>query len=137
MLGARSVVVADANVLLSAVSGRAAARVLASELDIHTTEHTWAEVVEYVPVFQQRYKITVQEMDAALEEAPVHIHGRMDYADMLPEAFSLVGKRDPEDVDVAALALKLGAPIWSHDDIFKDFPLRRYTTAQLLKILEG
>lgn len=137
MLGARSVVVADANVLLSALAGRAADRVLTSDLDTHTTEHTWAEVVEYVPVFQQRYQITVEEMDAALEEAPVHIHGRMEYAEKLPEAIALVGSRDPEDVDVAALALKLKAPIWSHDDIFKDFPLRRSTTAQFLKILEG
>ncbi len=57
MLGAKSVVVADANVLLSAVAGRAAHRVLASGLEIHTTEHTWAEVVEYAPKFQERYKL--------------------------------------------------------------------------------
>ncbi len=137
MLGAKSVVVADANVLLSAVAGRAAARVLASGLEIHTTEHTWAEVLEYVPKFQERYKRTIEEMQEAVEKAPVNIHARADYQDKLAEATALVGKLDPEDVDVCALALKLHAPLWSHDDVFKDFPLERYTTAQLLKILEG
>ena len=135
MLGAKSVVVADANVLLSAVAGRAAYRVLASGLEIHTTEHTWAEVVEYAPKFQERYKRTIEEMAEALENAPVHIHARGDYQDKLAEATALVAHVDPEDVDVAALALKLGVPLWSHDDVFKDFPTERYTTAQLIKIL--
>lgn len=136
MLGAKSVVVADANVLLSAVAGRAAYRVLSSGLEIHTTEHTWAEVVEYAPKFQERYKRTIEEMAEALENAPVHIHAREDYADKLEEATALVAEVDPEDVDVAALSLKLKAPLWSHDDVFKTFPMERYTTAQLIKILD-
>jgi predicted nucleic acid-binding protein len=135
MLGAKSVVVADANVLLSAIAGRAAYRVLTSGLEIHTTEHTWGEVVEYIPEFQERYKRTIEEMAEALAKTPVHIHTRGDYEDKLEEATALIAHIDPEDVDVAALALKLRSPLWSHDDIFKNFPLERYTTAQLIKIL--
>ena len=137
MPGVKSVILADANVLLSAVAGRAAARVLSSTLESHTTEHTWDEVRECLPVFQERYHITIEEMDEAIQKAPIHIHPREDYADKLAEAIALVGERDPEDVDVAALALKLNAPLWSHDNIFKDFLLGRCTTAQLLKLLEG
>lgn len=135
--GVSSVVVADANVLLSAIAGRAASRVLYSGLEIHTTEHTWAEVLEYVPVFQERYKRTIEEMDMALKEAPVHIHKRADYADQIEKAERLLAERDPEDVDVAALALKLNVPVWSNDNDFEVFPQGRYTTAQLLRALES
>jgi hypothetical protein len=43
--------------------------------------------------------------------------------------------KDPEDVDLLALALFLGAPVWSNDDDFKDLPVKRYTTAEFLKLL--
>ncbi len=34
-----------------------------------------------------------------------------------------------------ALALKLGVPIWSNDNDFKELPLDLYPTAKLLKVL--
>ncbi len=133
--GVSSVVVADANVLLSAIAGRAASRVLYSGLEIHTTEHTWAEVKEYVPVFQERYKRTIEEMEMALQAAPVNIHKRNVYADQLLNAERIIADKDPDDVDLLALALKLETPIWSNDNHFKDLPLKRYTTAELLNAL--
>jgi predicted nucleic acid-binding protein len=134
-LGAKSVVIADANVLLAAIAGKAAYKAFASGLDIHTTAHTWAEVAEYIPVFQERYQKTIEEIDEAFAKAPVTVHERKDYAVKLAEAEVLMAKKDPEDVDVAALALSMDAPVWSNDNDFKDFPTGRFTTAQLLKVL--
>ena len=51
-------VAADSNVLLSAVAGRAARRVLAiEELIVVTTEHNISEVLKYLPVFGKRYAL--------------------------------------------------------------------------------
>ncbi len=133
--GVSSVVVADANVLLSAIAGRAASRVLYSGLEIHTTEYTWEEVKEYVPIFQVRYKKTIEEMEMALQAAPIRIHKRKSYVDKLLNAKRIIADKDPDDVDLLALALKLETPIWSNDNHFKDLPLKRYTTAELLKAL--
>lgn len=72
----------------------------------------------------------------ALTEAPIHIHKRQEYADQVERAERYIAKRDPDDVDVAALAFKLNVPIWSNDNDFETFPQGRYTTAQLLSELE-
>jgi hypothetical protein len=51
-------VVADANVLLSAVAGKAALRVFTEfGLTVHVAEFTADEVVEYLPVLARKYAI--------------------------------------------------------------------------------
>lgn len=42
-------------------------------------------------------------------------------------------RRDEDDVHLLALAITLKIPIWSNDRHFADLPIRRYTTAQLLR----
>lgn len=51
------------------------------------------------------------------------------------EARRYLDKRDPDDVALAALALKLGVPIWSNDNDFEELPLEVFPTAKLSKIL--
>jgi predicted nucleic acid-binding protein len=46
-----------------------------------------------------------------------------------------LAKRDPTDIPLAALALKLEIPVWSNDRDFEELPLIAYPTAKLLKIL--
>jgi len=46
-----------------------------------------------------------------------------------------IGKRDPDDVDLLALALELKIPIWSNDGDFEGTGIEWYPTAQLLKKL--
>lgn len=53
----------------------------------------------------------------------------------LEEAKSLLEKRDPKDVPLLALALKLQIPIWSNDRDFEDLPIELYPTARLLKVM--
>jgi predicted nucleic acid-binding protein len=129
------VVVADTNVLLSAISGRAARKALWSEIEVYTTEYTWSEVEEYLPYFIDRYDIPMAFAYQTLQSAPVEVKEQRFYTSQMPRAKEYMKERDPDDVDVAALALTLDAPVWSNDNHFKNFPTGRYTTAQLLKIL--
>lgn len=130
---AEIVVIADANVLLAAIANRAAIKVFDSDIHVYTTEFTCAEVAEYVPYFSERYRITVERMMKTMKMLPLSIKDKEFYQDSMGKAKKLM--EDPEDVDVAALALVLDAPVWSNDNHFKKFPTGRYTTAQLLKAL--
>ena len=46
-----------------------------------------------------------------------------------------VNVRDPDEVDLLALALHLGVPVWSKDNGFEDAGVEWYETAGLLKKL--
>lgn len=130
-------VAADSNVLLSAVAGKAARKVFekAPELTVVTTEDNFVEVEEYLPEFAKRYSFEVEFLLETLELLPVDRYTERDYISHLKEARRYVEHRDPDDVPLAALALKLNIPIWSNDNDYKDVPLDVYPTAKLLKIL--
>jgi len=57
------------------------------------------------------------------------------YARKVPEAQRRSGRRDPNDVDILALALHVSAPLWSNDNDFEDAGVEWYTTAELLRKL--
>jgi predicted nucleic acid-binding protein len=57
------------------------------------------------------------------------------YASALPQARKLIAHRDPDDVDVLALVLQLGLPLWSNDNDFEETGIEWYTTAELLQKL--
>lgn len=130
-------VAADSNVLLAAIARRAARRVFdnAPDLVIVTTEETIAEVEEYLPVFASRYELDIDMMREALETLPIERYSESDYISHVAEARRYLAERDPDDVALAALALKLGVPIWSNDNDFKELPIEIYPTAKLLKVL--
>lgn len=130
-------VAADSNVLLAALARRAARRVFdnAPDLIIVTTEETIAEVEEYLPEFAARYGLDIDMMRETLGVLPIERYSESDYISHLAEARRYLAKRDPDDVALAALALKLGVPIWSNDNDFKELPLELYPTAKLLKAL--
>lgn len=129
-------VAADSNVLLSAVAGRAARRVFANtELIVVTTEANIAEVKEYVPKFAARYGLPEELLLEVLALLPITVYAEDEYESELPSARGLLAERDEDDVALAALALKLGIPVWSNDRDYEDFPNGVFTTAGLLKIL--
>ena len=129
-------VAADSNVLLSAVARRAAARVLDAEnLAIVTTEVTIAEVHEHAAEFAARYDLDLELIHEAIELLPVERFSEESYRSHIPEASGYLAIRDPDDVHIAALALKLQIPIWSNDNDLRELPIEVFTTAELLKIL--
>ncbi len=128
---------ADSNVLLSAVAKKAAIRVFASpELVIVTTDENAVEVRAHFSHFATRYKIAEELLSDTFAILPIEIYSRDKYASHILEARALLGARDPADIPLAALALKLGVPIWSNDRDFEDFPTGVFTTASLLKMLD-
>lgn len=127
---------ADSNVLLSAISGRAASKVFkVATLIVVTTERNVEEVEEYIPYFATRYSLPDDLLVETLAALPVRVYASTEYQSQLAAASELLGTRDPDDIDLAALALTLGVPIWSNDKDFSDFPTGVFTTARLLTIL--
>jgi predicted nucleic acid-binding protein len=123
-------------VLLSAIAGKAARRVFAlPQLVIVTTDENAAEVREYLPEFAVRYDLPEELLLDVFELLPIEIYSVNQYSSHLGAARELLLVRDPDDVPLAALALKLRIPIWSNDRDFEDFPYGSYPTAKLLKLL--
>jgi len=127
--------VADANVLLSAVTGGRAALILARQdlAEIVTTASAMAEVQEYAGPLARKVGLPLQTVSLAIATLPVLVIEREEYARSLPEARRRIARRDPDDVDILALALHLGVDVWSNDSDFDIAGVGWHTTAQLLK----
>ena len=129
--------VADANVLLAAIIGGRARLVFEhSEIEeVLTAEATFAEVEEYVAVLARKKRLPLDALLLVMAALPVTIVEKSAYSPALTRARKLIGKRDPDDVDILALALHLRLPIWSNDNDFEGLGIEWYTTAELLKRL--
>ncbi len=51
----------------------------------------------------------------ALSSLPVSVCDAEFYKDRINKAKNLVGERDPDDIHLLALSLKLLCPVWSND----------------------
>lgn len=129
--------VADANVLLSAVIGGRAALALRHEKveQVFTPAVAYDEVFEYLPSLAKKKRLELGTLLLAYAALPVTVVEQPEYQDQLPTARRRIGKRDPDDVDVLALALTLNLPVWSNDNDFEDSGVNWHTTAELLKML--
>jgi predicted nucleic acid-binding protein len=129
--------VADANVLLSAVTGGLAGLILGRPdlAEVVTTASVMDEVQEYAGSLARKVGLPLQTVLLAIATLPALVIEREEYADSLPEARRRIARRDPDDVDVLALALHLGAGVWSNDSDFDVAGVEWHTTAQLLKRL--
>lgn len=130
---------ADANVLLSALIGGQAMRVLRHPdvEEILTTEATLAEVQEYAGQLAQKRRLDVDVVLLAAATLPVTMVPRTVYASSLAEGRKRIGRRDPDDVELLALAIHLKLPVWSNDSDFEKTGVVWYTTASLLAALES
>ena len=129
-------VVADANVVLSAVVGKAAGRVFTEfAVTVHITEFKKSEVEEYIPLMADKYGLSLELAALSLKLLPLRVHPLGIYRRQLARALKDIGKRDPEDAHALALARTLRLPLWSNDRDFAAQSLKRFTTAELLKAL--
>jgi len=106
-----------------------------SNLVVVTTEAILHEVRKYLGGLSRKYERDPTESEKALGLLPIEVYGELDYRSHLPEATRYLAKRDPDDIALAALALKLSIPIWSNDKDFRVVPVALYPTAKLLKVL--
>jgi len=129
-------VVADANVLLSAVVGKAALRVIEDhDVAVHATRFNGEEVEEYLPRLAAKYGLPEDLVQLQWRLLPVVLHSESEYAERLPEALQQLRERDPEDAHALALAWTLKLPLWSNDRGLEGQAVKRYTTARLLRAL--
>ena len=129
--------VADANVLLAALLGGRAKVVLQHPEveELLTTEVTLAEVQEYAVILAKKRRLSLDTLLLAMAALPVTLVEKPVYASRLPQARKIVAQRDPDDVDILALALHLGLPLWSNDKDFEQTGVERFTTSELLQML--
>ena len=108
--------VADANVLLSAaIGGRAALALRHDNVEqVLTPAVAYNEVLGYLPSFAKKKRLELDTLLLAFAALPVTVVERSEYEAKLPAARRRIGKRDPDDVDVLALALALQLPVWSN-----------------------
>ncbi len=128
---------ADANVLLSAVIGGRARLVLSSPTveEVLTTASVFAEIEEYAAILGQKKRIPPETVMLAVASLPVSIVAAEVYARSVALARRRIGKRDPDDVELLALALHFKIPLWSNDNDFERCGVERHTTAELLRKL--
>jgi len=128
---------ADANVLLSAViGGRARLALNHPEIDeVLTTKTVFAEVEEYAGLLGRKRGLALETLMLAVASLPVSMVAREIYAGSMSQARKRIGWRDPDDVELLALALHFKVPLWSNDNDFEGCGVEKYTTAQLLKTL--
>jgi predicted nucleic acid-binding protein len=124
-------------VLLSAVLDGQAGRVLRHDAihEVLTAEATFEEVREYAAQLAGKKRLSVDVVLLAVASLPVTIVEPAVYKARIPEAKRRIGRRDPDDVEVVALALHFSIPVWSNDNDFADAGVEWYTTAQLLRKL--
>lgn len=128
---------ADANVLLSAVLG-GRARLILTHSDVEavlTTEKVFSEVEEYATLLAHKRHLALDTLLLAVATLPISVLMQENYAGSLPRARKLIGKRDPDDAEILALALHLKLPLWSNDNDFEGTGVEWYTTAELLSKL--
>lgn len=131
--------VADANVLLSAVLGGAAARVLRHPRveAVMAPAPVLDEVHEFALVLARERGLRLETLLTAVVTLPVTLVDRDEYAASRPEATRRMARRDPDDVETLALALHLELAVWSNDDDFRGMDVPWYTTARLRKALDA
>jgi predicted nucleic acid-binding protein len=131
-------VVADANVLLSAVIGKAALRVFTAHgVVVHATAFNCSEVEEYLPRLAANYSLPEDLLQLQWRLLPIVVHPQREYSSRLSLALEGLRERAADDAHALALAWTLRLPLWSNDRDFEAQEVERYTTAALLRALEG
>jgi predicted nucleic acid-binding protein len=129
---------ADANVLLAAVLGGRARLILECPQveEVVTVERVIAEVQEYAVQLAREKDLAEDLVLLAAGAFPVKVVARMKYKASIPEAVKRIAQRDPDDVELLALAIALEIPVWSNDRDFNGTGAEWLTTEALLKRLE-
>jgi predicted nucleic acid-binding protein len=119
------------------IGGRAVLVLRHDRVDqIFTPAAAHDEVFEYLPSLAKKRRPDLDTLLLACAALPIAIVERSEYEANISAARRRIGKRDPGDVDVLALALTLKLPIWSNDNGFEDAGVEWHTTAELLKTLD-
>jgi predicted nucleic acid-binding protein len=125
----------DANPILSAIIGGKARSVFfeADHISFYTTLFNFKEVEKYIPTLASKRSLPLDDLYLALSTLPISVCDVDFYKDTLKKAESLIGDRDPDDIHLLGLALRLSCPIWSNDKDFDDVGVKIYSTVALIR----
>jgi predicted nucleic acid-binding protein len=125
----------DANPILSAIIGGKARSIFldADHISFYTTLFNFKEVEKYIPTLASKYSLPLDDLYLALSTLPISVCDVEFYKETLKKATSLIGDRDPDDIHLLGLALKLSCPIWSNDRDFDDVGIKIYSTLALIR----
>jgi predicted nucleic acid-binding protein len=129
--------VVDANIFISALIGGKAAELLFNpNFDLLTTERTTWEVKKYLPQLAEYTEDTSAHLLYLFELITVRACQSKEYETSLSTAQLLIGDRDPFDVDILALTLETGVPLWSNDaDFEKIDEITLFKTEDVLELV--
>ena len=123
-------------VLMSAATSGAAARVFrAPTVSVVTTDFNMAETKHHITVLIDKYHLDPDDVADALAALPLRVYRWGEYESHMIEARAQMEAKDPKDVALLALALKLGIDIWSQDPHYDNLTVKRLTTGRILKSL--
>lgn len=125
----------DANPILSAIIGSSARNIfLSAESTLfYTTVSNYGEVEKYIPVLSSKRDIPLEDLYLALSMLPLSVCDVDFYKSKVRQAKLMIEKRDPYDVHLLALSLKLNCPIWSNDKDFEGLGVKIYNTFDLMR----
>ncbi len=96
------------------------ANVFISNHQFLTTKRTTWEVKKYLPELAAYTEKSPADLLLLFELIPVTACQSKEYETSLSTAQHLIGDRDPFDVDILALTLETGSPLWSNDSDFEE-----------------
>lgn len=125
----------DANPILSAIIGGKARSVFleADNISFYTTLFNFKEVEKYIPALASKRSLPLDDLYLALSTLPISVCDVEFSKNTLKKAEGLIGDRDPDDIQLLALALKLSCPIWSNDRDFDGMGVKIYSTLALIR----
>ncbi len=137
--GPPSRLVVDANPILAALLGGRARRVFFETpvREFAVPEVVLSEVREHLPRLAAKLGMAPAYLEYALDLLPLRAYPGRAYRTTMAEARRRLGGRDPDDVDVLALTLRLEVPLWSNDRDFQGTGIEQMTTTDLLKLFLG
>jgi predicted nucleic acid-binding protein len=128
--------VVDANPILSALLGGASRRIFfESGVRLFAVPGMVPqEVRSHIPALARKLGLKAEFLEYSLDVLPLTIFERKEYRTNVLQARRLIEHRDPDDVDVLALALNLRIPLWSNDRDFERTHVEILSTARLLSM---
>ncbi len=128
--------VVDANPILSALlEGKAKQLFFETNIsEFAVTESILDEVRHYIPKVAQKLEVNPVLVEFALGLLPLTVCEPKFYRRSMKTAKLQIAHRDPQDIEILALALELGRPLWTNDKDFEDTTIQTFTTAELLSI---
>ncbi len=129
-------VVLDANIVISAVLGVGARRLVtdyAGHAWLCAPQDAFDDARRHLPTVAARRGWTQEKLSAALDALDaikplIHTIDPETYATELAEAHLRIDSRDPDDAPIVATALTLACPVWTQDQDFFGTGVATWTT---------